>query len=95
MFSMTVRLRQALLYGSASVLFLVLAISLTPITSPLPPYTGDYEVGILDVETEVERRTIHDAVLKETGEKAFEVRCRNLTSSAIWHADKSSYKHWR
>jgi platelet-activating factor acetylhydrolase len=71
---MTVRLRQALLYGSASVLFLVLAISLTPITSPLPPYTGDYEVGILDIETEVEKRTIHDAVLKETGEKAFEVR---------------------
>lgn len=71
---MTIRMRQALLYGSASVLFLVLAISLTPITSPLPPYTGDYEVGILDVETEVEKRTIHDAVLKETGEKAFEVR---------------------
>jgi platelet-activating factor acetylhydrolase len=70
---MTIRLRQALLYGSAGVLFLVLAISLTPITSPLPPYTGDYEVGILDIETEVEKRTIHDAVLKETGERAFEV----------------------
>jgi platelet-activating factor acetylhydrolase len=75
---MTVRLRQALLYGSASVLFLIIAVSLTPITSPLPPYTGDYEVGILDIETELERRTVHDAVLKETGEKAFEVWIHNL-----------------
>jgi platelet-activating factor acetylhydrolase len=68
------RLRNALLFGSAGALFLILVISLTPITSPLPPYTGEYEVGVLDVETEVERRVVHDAVLKETGEKAFEVR---------------------
>jgi platelet-activating factor acetylhydrolase len=92
---MTVRLRQVLLYGSASVLFLVLAISLTPITSPLPPYTGDYEVGILDIETEVERRTIHDAVLKETGEKAFEVHYPSYhryppQSGALTN---NSYKH--
>lgn len=47
--------------------------SLTPITSPLPLYTGPHEVGILDLETEVQRRVLHDAILKETGEKAFEV----------------------
>ena len=47
--------------------------SLTPITSPLPPYTGQHEVGILDVEVEVERRSIAEGILKETGEKAFEV----------------------
>lgn len=67
-------LRKTLLLGSASILFVILAVSLTPITSPLPPYTGQYEVGILDLETEVERREIHPAVLKETGGKAFEVR---------------------
>jgi len=66
-------LRKALLFGSAGVLFLILVLSLTPITSPLPPYTGEHEVGILDLETGVERREIHPATLKETGLKAFEV----------------------
>jgi platelet-activating factor acetylhydrolase len=66
--------RNFLIGSSASILFLVLVITLSPIVSPLPPYTGQYEVGILDLETETERRTIHDAVLKETGEKAFELQ---------------------
>lgn len=73
------RLQHALLYGSAGVLFLIVAISLTPITSPLPPYTGRYEVGVLDLETEVERRVIYDAVLKETGKKAFELNTLAVT----------------
>jgi platelet-activating factor acetylhydrolase len=66
--------------GSGFVLFSIFLFSLTPITAPLPPYTGPHEVGVLDVETEVERRFIHDATLKETGEKAFEVRL-SLTMS--------------
>lgn len=67
-------LRKTLLFGSAGVLFILLAVSLTPITSPLPPYTGQYEVGILDLETELEKREIHPATLKGTsGAKAFEV----------------------
>lgn len=66
-------LRKTLLFGSAGALFIILAVSLSPITSPLPPYTGQYEVGILDLETEVEKREIHPATFKETGEKAFEV----------------------
>lgn len=69
-------LRKVLLFGSAGLLFVVLAISLTPITSPLPPYTGQFEVGILDLETEVEEaREVYGegVVLKEGGEKAFEV----------------------
>jgi platelet-activating factor acetylhydrolase len=66
--------RKILLFGSAGVLFILLAVSLTPITSPLPPYTGQYEVGILDLETELEKREIHPATLKGTGGvKAFEV----------------------
>lgn len=65
--------RHLVLYSSASALFLFLVLSLTPIISPLPPYTGEYEVGILDLEVEVEKKIIHEAVLKETGQKAFEV----------------------
>lgn len=87
---MTRRLQHALLYGSASVLFLIVAISLTPITSPLPPYTGNYEVGVLDLETVVERRVIYDAVLKETRKNAFEV-CNTGPAHIGWpsqtHAD--------
>jgi hypothetical protein len=47
--------------------------SLTPLTSPLPPYTGQHEVGVLDVETEVERRVVAEGVLKDNGDAAFEV----------------------
>jgi len=71
--------QRVLLFGSGSVLFLFFIFSLTPITSPLPPYTGSHEVGILDVETEVQKRTIHDAILKETGEKAFELETLAIT----------------
>lgn len=71
--------RRILLYTSASLLFLLLVTSLTPIISPLPPYTGQYEVGILDLETAVPRRAVHSAVLKETGEKAFELATLALT----------------
>jgi platelet-activating factor acetylhydrolase len=65
--------RNVIIFTSASLLFWVFVFSLTPITSPLPPYTGPHEVGILDVETEVQKRVIHDAILKETGENAFEL----------------------
>lgn len=66
--------RRVVLYGSAVALFLFFVFSLAPITSPLPRYTGPHEVGVLDVETEVGRRIIHPAILKETGQPAFEVR---------------------
>jgi platelet-activating factor acetylhydrolase len=67
--------RRLVLYGSAVALFGFLAFSLSPITSPLPRYTGPHEVGVLDVEVEVEKRLVggNEAVLKETGERAFEV----------------------
>ncbi|CAG5183573.1 uncharacterized protein ALTATR162_LOCUS10648 [Alternaria atra] len=71
--------RRLLFIASAGVLFGVLFFSLAPITSPLPPYTGPHEVGILDVETEVQKRTIHDAVLKATGEKTFELNTLAIT----------------
>lgn len=65
--------RRVVLLGSAGLLFLFFVLSLAPITSPLPPYTGIHDVGVLDVETEVERNIIHPAILKETGQRAFEV----------------------
>jgi platelet-activating factor acetylhydrolase len=71
--------RSIIIFTSASLLFWVFVFSLTPITSPLPPYTGPYEVGILDVETEVHKRVLHDAILKETGEKAFELSTLAIT----------------
>jgi platelet-activating factor acetylhydrolase len=71
--------RRILVFTSASLLFWIFVFSLTPITSPLPPYTGPHEVGILDVETEVQKRVIHDAILKETGKNAFELETLAIT----------------
>ncbi|KAF2747701.1 hypothetical protein M011DRAFT_467314 [Sporormia fimetaria CBS 119925] len=71
--------RRLLLLGSASTLFLFLVFTLTPIVSPLPRYTGPHEVGVLDVETEVERRRIWDARIKETGEPAFDLNTLAIT----------------
>jgi platelet-activating factor acetylhydrolase len=71
--------RRVLFFASAGALFFIFIFSLTPITSPLPPYTGPHEVGILDVETEVQKRAIHDAVLKSTGEKAFQLDTLAIT----------------
>ncbi|KAF1939291.1 PAF-acetylhydrolase family member [Clathrospora elynae] len=72
-------LRRVLFLTSAATLFFIFIFSLTPIISPLPPYTGPHEVGILDLETELEKRVIHDAVLKSTGEKAFELNTLAIT----------------
>lgn len=71
--------QRALFFSSASLIFVFFVFTLTPITSPLPPYTGPHEVGILDVETEVERKVIHDATLKVSGEKAFELETLAIT----------------
>lgn len=65
--------RRFFLYGSAASLFLFFALSLAPIVSPLPRYTGPHDVGVLDLETEVERRVIWDAMRKEERRSAFEV----------------------
>jgi platelet-activating factor acetylhydrolase len=72
-------LRSLLVFTSAGFLFVTFIFLLTPIISPLPPYTGPYEVGILDVETAVEKRVIHDAILKATGDKAFELDTLAIT----------------
>ena len=71
--------RRIILFTSASVLFWIVVIGLTPITSPLPPYTGPHEVGILDVETQVEKRVIREATLHETGKNAFELSTLAVT----------------
>ncbi|EUC43163.1 hypothetical protein COCMIDRAFT_28363 [Bipolaris oryzae ATCC 44560] len=71
--------RKLLVLTSAGFLFVTFIFLLTPIISPLPPYTGPYEVGILDVETPVEKRVVHDAILKATGDKAFELNTLAIT----------------
>jgi platelet-activating factor acetylhydrolase len=71
--------RRIIFLSSAAGLFFIFVFSLLPITSPLPSYTGPYEVGILDLETEVQKRVIHDAILKSTGEKAFELNTLAVT----------------
>jgi len=71
--------RRIILFTSASVVFWLLVIGLTPITSPLPPYTGPHEVGILDVETEVRKQIIRNATLEETGKNAFELSTLAIT----------------
>lgn len=67
------RWRRLAFFSSAFFIFWIFVFSLTPLTSPLPPYTGQHEVGILDVEIEVQKKLVAEGVLKETGEKAFEV----------------------
>lgn len=71
--------QRILFITSAVFLFFVFIFSLTPITSPLPSYTGPHEVGILDVETEVQKRVIYDATFKETGQNAFELSTLAVT----------------
>lgn len=71
--------RRIIFFTSASVVFWLLVIGLTPITSPLPPYTGPHEVGILDVETEVQKRVIREATFKENGKNAFELSTLAVT----------------
>lgn len=57
-------------------LHLVLGFGMPSLSSKLPPYSGKYAVGLVDVEVPVSQpRHISEAVLKETGEVAF-----NLTT---------------
>ncbi|KAF2474133.1 uncharacterized protein BDR25DRAFT_323182 [Lindgomyces ingoldianus] len=75
-------LRRLILLGSALLIFLILVVNLTPATRRLPQYTGRYDVGVLDLEVEVEKRVIKgfgDVMLKGVGEKAFELQTLALT----------------
>ncbi|EXJ86904.1 hypothetical protein A1O3_03858 [Capronia epimyces CBS 606.96] len=42
-------------------------------SSTLPPYTGPYSVGAIDVEIPTEPRTIHPARFKDSGQAAFQL----------------------
>lgn len=45
------------------------------LSSKLPPYTGPYGVGTIDIEVPAKKpRTIGNAVLKDSGRPAFQVR---------------------
>ncbi|KAF2798374.1 hypothetical protein K505DRAFT_321913 [Melanomma pulvis-pyrius CBS 109.77] len=71
--------RRLVFFGSAFLLFWIFVFSLTPLVFPLPEYTGPHRVGVLDVEVEVERRVIGEAVLRATGERAFELSTLAVT----------------
>lgn len=43
--------------------------------SNLPQYTGQYDVGTIDLEVPCDSRKISEAVFKANGEPAFQVRC--------------------
>ncbi|EXJ68583.1 uncharacterized protein A1O5_08377 [Cladophialophora psammophila CBS 110553] len=43
------------------------------LSSRLPPYTGPYSVGAIDVEVPVETRSIHNAIFRDGGHPAFEL----------------------
>ncbi|KAF7185220.1 Platelet-activating factor acetylhydrolase 2, cytoplasmic [Pseudocercospora fuligena] len=40
---------------------------------PLPRYSGEYDVGTIDIEAPCQRRNLSDATFKETGRPAFEL----------------------
>ena len=42
-------------------------------SSSFPPYSGEYDVGTIDIETPCQTREISDAIFKSTGKPAFEV----------------------
>ena len=50
-----------------------IAFGMPLLSSKLPSYSGEYEVGTIDVEVPVPRRNISDAVFKDTGKPAFEL----------------------
>ena len=43
------------------------------LSSKLPEYSGEYDVGTIDIEAPVEKRRISDAVFANTGKPAFEL----------------------
>ncbi|KAK3686531.1 hypothetical protein LTR37_019739 [Vermiconidia calcicola] len=42
-------------------------------SSKLPAYSGEHDVGVVDIEAPVAKRNISDAVFKDTGKPAFEL----------------------
>ncbi|KAK5131500.1 hypothetical protein LTR08_000894 [Meristemomyces frigidus] len=56
----------ALFYFTVCILF-----DMPFFSSALPPYTGDYEVGTIDLEVPCDGRRINDAILQDSGEPAF------------------------
>lgn len=42
-------------------------------SSPLPEYTGEYNVGTIDIEAPVEKRNISESKFRDTGKPAFKL----------------------
>ena len=59
------------------------------LSSKLPAYSGDHEVGTIDVEVPVTKRNISDAVFKETGNPAFELE------TVLFSLYYPAVKEWR
>ena len=58
---------------SLSYIFYCYFFNMPLLSSDLPPYTGPYSVGAIDLEAPCESRTIHDAIYKDSGEPAFKL----------------------
>ncbi|KAI1766813.1 PAF acetylhydrolase [Hypoxylon sp. FL1150] len=70
------RLRWRYVLGAATAIYVLYryAFSLPLLARPLPPYSGPYAVGAVDIEVPVaEPRVIDGAVFKDTEENAFEL----------------------
>jgi platelet-activating factor acetylhydrolase len=58
------------------------------LSSSLPPYSGDYDVGTIDIEAPCTPRRIGDYSYKETGGAAFELE--TVLFSVFYPAVKGS-----
>ena len=58
------------------------------LSSNLPPYTGPYDVGAIDIEAPCDGRRTHNATFKKSGKPAFQVWNLNSTMLAVLLADR-------
>ncbi|KAF2488681.1 alpha/beta-hydrolase [Lophium mytilinum] len=59
-----------LIFSAIVALFFV---KMSPLSNPLPSYSGEHQVGIIDVEADCETRVLHPAVFREGGEVALKL----------------------
>ena len=66
-------LKYLLFFSAVSYVLVCLIYNMPLFSSRLPSYSGKYEVGTVDIEVPCEKRRFSDAILKETGQIAFEL----------------------
>lgn len=66
-------IKYALLATVLLYLLYSITVGMPLLSSKLPPYSGEYQVGVIDIEAPVEKRNISEAVFKDNGKPAFEL----------------------